>query len=125
MSHTATVSLLKIIFKQLFESSSKLSLAWCTTSYGSSIDTVFDSLIFYWAFSGGRDGVGGQSCGRPQAQTGQSATSSGQASSAMPPGPVPVPPRRMTLPLLARADDLLRAIPPPNALLSSRRAANL
>jgi hypothetical protein len=45
MSHTATVSLLKIIFKQLFESSSKLLPAWCTTSYGSSIDTVFDLPI--------------------------------------------------------------------------------
>jgi len=51
MSHTATVSLLKIIFKQLFESSSKSSAAWCTTSYGSSIDTVFDSPIFLGLFS--------------------------------------------------------------------------
>src|ERR1044072_2521015 len=50
MSHTATVSLLKIIFKQLFESSSKLLAAWCTTSYGSSIDTVFDLPIFIGSF---------------------------------------------------------------------------
>ncbi|MFG1698981.1 hypothetical protein [Nonomuraea sp. NPDC049309] len=43
---------MKIIFKQLFESSSKLSPVWCTTSYGSSIDTVFDSPIYFGLFLG-------------------------------------------------------------------------
>ncbi|WP_220449883.1 hypothetical protein, partial [Nonomuraea longispora] len=43
---------MKIIFKQLFESSSKKSRAWCTTSYGSSIDIVFDLLILFGLFFG-------------------------------------------------------------------------
>jgi len=46
LSHIATVPLFKIIIKQLFDSVSKSTVAWCTTSYGSSIDMVFDSRSY-------------------------------------------------------------------------------
>ncbi|MDP9866285.1 MULTISPECIES: hypothetical protein [Streptosporangium] len=50
---------MKIVFKQLFESFSKSAVAWCTTSYGSSIDIVFDSPIFLRHVFGQVEGVGG------------------------------------------------------------------